>query len=341
MRDTVTDLPKPIRYLCPRCRTTFPTAAPCIKDGIEVLPDRTGEVLAHRYRFRRPLGRGAMGVIWEAEQLTLHRKVAVKLMRANDEEAETRFRRGAIVMAKMSHPNIVALHDYGETMGPEGFEHFLVMDRLEGAPLARFFTRGFTPEQARSACLQTLAALEHVHRKGYIHRDVKPANLFVTAVDDDPFVLKLLDFGIARLADSATTPEGVINIERERAMRVTQPLRILGTPEYMAPEQVLGQALDLRVDLYAVGIMLFHLMTGRLPFRGVDRHELYAAHLRDPMPALAETLVPREDHGTTYDRDALAPWQHFLQRALAKNPLERFPSALEMRRALAALPALT
>lgn len=273
-----------------------------------------------------------MGVVWEAEQLTLMRKVAVKLIGDHDEEATRRFRRGAVVMAKMAHPNIVAVHDFGEHDGPAGRELFLVMERLSGLPLNRFMGSDPLPyHQAISATLQTLRALEHVHRRGYIHRDVKPANLFATVVDDDPFVVKLIDFGIARLADGALTPERIIAAERERSMRVTQPLRILGTPEYMAPEQILGHALDLRVDLYATGVMFFLLLIGRLPFNG-DRHTLYQAHLRDPVPAIGQWL-----DGSDRSRET---WQRFFDRALAKSPDERFESADQMSAALLDLPTI-
>ncbi len=271
-----------------------------------------------------------MGVIWEAEQVQLQRRVAVKLLRAGDEEHTRRFRRGAIVAAKMAHPNIVPVHDYGEVDGPEGPELYLVMERLSGVPLNRFMVTDTLPfEQSVSATSQTLLALEHVHRRGYIHRDVKPANLFVTAIDEDSFCLKLLDFGIARMADAPNVAEHIIAAERERAMRVTQPLRILGTPEYMAPEQILGESLDLRVDLYSAAIMLFHMLFGRLPFNG-DRHELYQAHLREPVPALGQWLdCPDPD---------LEVWQRFFDKALAKRPEDRFLSATKMRAALRALP---
>ncbi len=298
-----------------------------------MLYDRSQQLLAGRYRFRRPIGRGAMGVIWEADQLALQRRVAVKLLPASDEENTRRFRRGAFVAAKMSHPNIVEVYDFGELEGPEGPEIFLVMERLSGVPLNRFTVTETLPfDQAVSATAQTLLALEHVHRRGFIHRDVKPANLFVTAVDEDTFCLKLLDFGIARMADASNIAEHIIAAERERAMRVTQPLRILGTPEYMAPEQILGDTLDLRVDLYSAAIMLFHLLFGRLPFNG-DRHELYQAHLRDPVPALGQWL-------DCNDRQ-LEAWQRFFDRALAKGAEDRFESATKMRAALLGLPEVT
>jgi len=326
------DLSHAQSFLCPRCRASLTTSGPCPNDGAEVLRDRTDQVLAQRYRFRRPIGRGGMGVIWEAEQITLLRRVAVKLLPNCDEETSKRFRRGAVVMSKMTHPNIVDVHDFGEFDGPDGPELFLVMERLSGVALNRFTLSEALPlAQAVSATSQALLALEHVHRRGYIHRDVKPSNLFVTAVDDDPFVVKLLDFGIARLADAQLSLDRAVAAERERSMRVTQPLRILGTPEYMAPEQILGQPLDLRVDLYAVGVMLFHLLIGRLPYHG-DRHELYRAHLREEVPALGQWVS-----GTDAAIDA---WQDFFLRALAKHPDGRYDSALAMRKALLGLPPI-
>ncbi len=320
-------------FLCPRCRASQPTSGPCANDGAQVLRNRTDLVLAQRYRFRRPIGRGAMGVVWEAEQLTLARRVAVKLLPHLDEETTSRFRRGAVVMAKMSHPNIVAVYDFGDSDGPDGREQYLVMERLSGVGLNRFMLAESLPfGQAVSAVAQALLALDHVHRRGFIHRDVKPANLFVTAVDDDPFIVKLLDFGIARIADGPLSPERIVADERERAMRVTQPMRILGTPEYMAPEQILGLPLDLRVDLYAVGAVFFHLVIGRLPYHG-ERYELYQAHLREQVPAIGQWLS-----GPTSAIDA---WQDFFCKSLAKSPEHRFDSALSMRAALLSLPTVT
>ena len=325
--------PSPSTFLCPRCRASYADPTPCVHDGSPTLRDRSGQLIAGRYRFRRPLGRGGMGVIWEAEQVPLLRRVAVKLMPMRDEETVRRFRRGAVVMAKMAHPNIVDVHDLGEFEGPDGPELYLVMERLHGATLKTMTANDpLRIDQAMSAASQTLVALEHVHRRGYIHRDVKPANLFVTAVDDDPFVVKLLDFGIARLADNVGAADDVVAAERERAMRVTQPLRILGTPEYMAPEQILGAPLDPRVDLYAVGVMFFHLLIGRLPFHG-DKHQLYHSHLREEAPSIGQWL-----QGS--DRE-LDQWRDFFTRALAKSPDGRHASAMEMREALLALPRVS
>jgi len=330
MQDLPTGAP---RFLCPRCRAHLPTSGPCPNDGAQVLHDRTDQLLMQRYRFRRPIGRGGMGVIWEAEQLSLLRRVAVKLLPNRDEETSKRFRRGAVVMAKMAHPNIVAVHDHGDSEGPDGPELFLVMERLSGVALNRFTLSEALPfELAVSAASQALLALEHVHRRGYIHRDVKPSNLFVTAVDDDPFVVKLLDFGIARIADAELSPDKVVAGERERSMRVTQPLRILGTPEYMAPEQILGQPLDPRVDLYAVGVMFFHLLFGRLPYHG-DRHELYQAHLRERVPAIGQWISGPEA--------AIDVWQDFFSKVLAKSTEQRHETALAMRTALLQLPPVT
>lgn len=320
------------RYLCPRCRATYLSDDPCPQDGNVVIQDRTDQVLGRRYRLRKPIGIGGMGVVWEGEQLTLNRKVAVKIVPDRDDEGTKRFRRGAIVMAKMSHPNIVAMHDLGEHEGINGAELYLVMERLSGSPLDRHMVDGvLSLEQALSATMQTLRALEHVHRRGYIHRDVKPANLFATRVDDDPFVIKLIDFGIARSSDRVITPDRIISSERERVTRVTQPMRILGTPEYMAPEQILGHALDQRVDIYGAGVMLFRLIFGRLPYRG-NRRAIYEAHLRDALPGIKGWLDG--------SKEAIEAWQTFFGCALAKHVSQRFESASAMLEAVAKLPSV-
>ncbi|MCC6622587.1 MAG: serine/threonine protein kinase [Deltaproteobacteria bacterium] len=272
---------------------------------------------------------------WEAEQEPIGRRVAIKLCPVGsdlDAEDVARFRRGALAMARMTHPHIVTVHDFGEWQGPEGPELFLVMERIEGVPLTRFLARGaLPPARAQLAASQVLRALGHVHGHGYVHRDVKPANLAAMPIDDDPFVVKLLDFGIARPIDATLKPEVVVASERRRGSRVTQPLRILGTPDYMAPEQILDLALDARTDLYAAAIVLWQLVAGRPTYIHDDRRELYAAHLRAPVPRFASVLPP----GTLSD---CAPWQEFFERALAKSAGKRFESAAEMRQALLALP---
>ena len=336
MRDIFSEIPGQ-RFLCPRCHQIQPRGGQCADDGTEVIHDRTGQLLVDRYQFRRPLGRGAMGLVWEAEQLGLNRKVAIKLTPFSEEEANYRFTRGASIMAAMNHPHIATVHDFGDAPGPVALELFIVMERLEGAPLGRFLARGpLAPPRVVSALSQTLMALDHAHRRGYVHRDIKPANLFVTALEDDPFFIKLLDFGIARQIDRLPDPlEDAFDLpvigNSKRHLRVTQPMRILGTPEYMAPEQILGQPIDHKVDLYAVGIMAFSLLVGRLPLTGPHRHATYAAHLRTPPPRLTELV----------DVPGAAEWDAWLQVALAKDPAARFASAAVMRHALLALPSLS
>lgn len=297
--------------------------------------DRTGTLVAGKYRLRRAIGRGGTGLIWEAEQEPTGRKVAVKLcVVAQQEDAESvaRFRRGAHALARMAHPNIVVMHDYGEVEGIEGLELYLVMERIEGVSLARFLQKGpLPPARAQSAVLQTLAALAQVHARGYVHRDVKPPNLIVTSVDEDAWVVKLLDFGIARPVDALLDKATIVAAERNPGSRVTQPLRILGTPEYMAPEQILDLALDPRTDVYAAGVVLWQLLVGKVPFGHTDRRQTYAAHLRDPLPQL-EAVLP---HRSLPD---LPAWQAFFERSLAKTSKKRFADANEMRAALRRLP---
>lgn len=339
VRDIFFELPGQ-RFMCPRCQRVQAGGGQCPEDGGELIHDRTGQTLVDRYLYRRPLGRGAMGLVWEAEQLGLHRKVAIKLTPFLDEEANYRFTRGASIMSVMSHPHIATVHDFGDAPGPAGLELFAVMERLEGAPLSRFIAKGpLAPKKVVSALSQALMALDHVHRRGYVHRDIKPANLFVTALEDDPFFIKLLDFGIARQIDRVpdkvaesdeSSPAAPVTSNVKRHLRVTQPMRILGTPEYMAPEQILGQPIDHRVDLYAVGVMAFSLLTGKLPLTGPHRHATYAAHLRSPPPRLAELVSGAE--GAVLDL-----WDGWIHTALAKEPSARFPTASAMRQALLSL----
>ena len=331
VRDTNPENERPALFVCLRCHALYPAPGACPNDGAPLVLDRTDQVLAGRYRLKQPINLGGSGVLWEADQLALGRQVAVRIVPSHDAGASERVRRGAAVMARMAHPNIVTLHDFGEHDGRFGPELFLVTEHLTGVPLRRYTTRDRLPiEHVVSATVQTLRALEHVHRRGFIHRDIKPANLFVCTVDDEGCKVKLLDFGIARGTDAPGDDAEPGAEEARGKRRLTRQLQILGTPEYMAPEQILGQPLDARVDVYAVGVLLFSLLSGRLPFTGDDRMALYQAHLRAEIPDVSGLLMANPQ--------GVAEWQGFFSRALAKSPDDRFASARAMRDALVRLP---
>ena len=275
-----------------------------------------------RYQIVRVLARGAMGVVYEARDVRLGRTVAIKtVLRAHlDDEATAkeyaaRFEREAKAAARMAHPNIVTVYDFGDH---EGELSYIVMEFVRGRELASFFKGGeiFTPAESVRIVGQLLDALHYAHERDVVHRDVKPANVLI----DERGQVKLTDFGVARLAGGT----------QERTM----PGTLVGTPNYMSPEQILGQSVGSRTDLFAAGVLLYQCLTGVQPFGGggmfeVQRRILHEepappSSLRSELPAAVDAVVAR---------------------ALAKDPEQRYESAAafaaELRRvAAAALPAV-
>lgn len=312
--DDAMDLTSAAGRLCPRCGDVRPqSAAICPADGASLVDDRRGLVVADRYQVGSLIGIGGMGgTVWAAEERPFGRPVAVKIVPATHFDAARRFERGARLMGSMCHPNITTVHAWGAL--PDACP-YLVMERLHGMPLDRLLERGpLDLRRALHITVQLLAALEHVHAHGVIHRDVKPANVFLVTAAGSALV-KLVDFGIARR----------IEVGVGRHAPVTRQDRICGTPEYMAPEQVLAARSDGRVDLYAVGVTLFRMVSGRLPFNGPARRMLYAAKTRAVAPRLADVMPA----------DVIIPEsvEDLVARALARDPDERFASAQAMRRA--------
>lgn len=263
-------------------------------------------VLAGRYRLERPLGAGGMAVTYLARDLRLDRLVAVKLQRLELPEVadQARFEREARAAAAVSHPNVVQVYDAGQ----EGPLRYLVMEWVDGVDLARVIReRAPLPlDEAVPLMLDVLRGLAAIHRVGIVHRDVKPANILL---DRDGHA-KLTDFGIARRADDPT---------------LTAPVELLGTAPYVAPERVRGQPATPESDLYAAGVVLYELVTGRLPFPGQTPEELLAQHLH------AEPQPPRH-----WRPDLPPALEQVILRALAKDPAARFRSAEAMAAALEA-----
>ena len=253
-----------------------------------------------RYRIMRKLGSGGMADVYLAEDEELGRRVAIKILNdrhANDEQFVERFRREAKNAAGLSHPNIVSIYDRGEAEGT----YYMAMEYLDGRSLKELVVaRGPLPIQdAIAATRQVLGALRFAHRKGVVHRDIKPHNVMADADGR----LKVTDFGIARTGVSQMTEAG----------------SIIGTAQYLSPEQARGAAVDQRSDLYSVGIVLYEMLTGQVPFTGESPVEIAMKHLSDTPrpPSMLRPEIPP-------DLDMV------VLRALAKNPEDRFQTAEEM-----------
>src|SRR4029453_8219546 len=259
-----------------------------------------------RYLIERKIGEGGMGIVYAARDERLERTVALKTIRgASDEVARKRLWREARAAAGISHPNICQLYEVEET--DEGL--VLAMELLDGEALGARLARGpLSPADSSSITLQALDALEALHARGLIHRDLKPSNVFLT-----PRGVKLLDFGLVRPASGSF---GVVD-----ATMLTEAGVIVGTPNYMAPEQVRGEALDARADLFSVAAMLFEMLSGRLAFTGATMIDGLHAVLREQPPALSG--------GAT-----VAGLDRVVHKALQKQPADRYESAATMMAAI-------
>ncbi|MEU0332400.1 protein kinase [Streptomyces sp. NPDC006193] len=279
-----------------------------------------GQALAQgRYQLRGLLGEGGMASVHLAYDTVLDRQVAIKTLHTElgrEPAFRERFRREAQAVAKLTHTNIVSVFDTGEdTLSGDGSTGtgpptpYIVMEYVEGRPLGSVLEEdirqhGAMPaDEALRITADVLAALEISHEMGLVHRDIKPGNVMVTKRG----VIKVMDFGIARAMQSGVTS-------------MTQTGMVVGTPQYLSPEQALGRAVDARSDLYSVGIMLFQLVTGRLPFDADSPLAIAYAHVQE------EPVAP-----SSVNRALPPAVDALVARALRKNPNERFPTAEAMR----------
>ncbi|MFB6642828.1 protein kinase domain-containing protein [Streptomyces chartreusis] len=265
-----------------------------------------------RYQLRDLLGQGGMAAVHLAYDSVLDRQVAVKTLHTElgrEQAFRERFRREAQAVAKLTHTNIVSVFDTGEDTVDGMTTPYIVMEYIEGRPLSSVFDEdvrqlGAVPaDKALKITADVLAALEISHEMGLVHRDIKPGNVMLNKRG----VVKVMDFGIARAMQSGVTS-------------MTQTGMVVGTPQYLSPEQALGRAVDARSDLYSVGIMLFQLVTGRLPFDADSPLAIAYAHVQE------EPVAP-----SSINRALPPAVDALVARALKKNPNERFPSAEAMR----------
>ena len=265
-----------------------------------------------RYQLERVLGKGAMGIVYEALDPKLHRKVAIKTILISQLDEETakdfsmRFVREAHAVARLNHPNIVQVYDFGE----EGDMAYLVMEFIRGDELKSTLSTGrqFDRKECVRIMCELLDALEFAHEAGVVHRDIKPANVML----DSQGRAKLTDFGVARVTDS----------DRTHAER-TQAGTVVGTPAYMSPEQIQGQRIDRRTDIFSAGVILYQFLTGQKPFTGEGAWTVAKKIIQEdpPMPSSINMALSPE-----FDR--------VVAKALAKNPDQRFATAREFSQAL-------
>ena len=286
-------------------------------EATAVSDPRIGTVLQERYRILQRLAAGGMGVVYRGERLELGRAVAIKFLHpwmAADPSFQRRFQIEAQAMSRLSHPCCVSVIDFGV----EGDAPFMVMDFVTGRPLRSLVHEGgpLPVKRALSLVRQVLAGLAHAHAQGIVHRDIKPDNILLTEAVGLGEQVRILDFGLAKLRDTVTG--------------LTMGLAV-GTPSYMAPEQIRGGEIDARTDLYSVGVLLFELLTGTKPFHGDKAAEVMRKHQEATPPTLGHA-VP----GGSFSQ-AL---EDVVRKALAKQPRDRFQSAADFAAALDVLPEL-
>lgn len=310
---------------CPACGACFDMSATvCAMDGTELtlsLPvERTIET---RYRLERLVGKGGMGAVYEATDLRLHRKVAVKILTGSmfgNSEALRRFEREAQASARLHHPNIITVHDYG-LLSTEGA--YLVMELVAGETLGATLRRERQLAPARAADLfeQILDGVKAAHAAGVVHRDLKPENVLLSTYENGRARVHLLDFGLAKLTQALPAD----SLSPTAAAPVTTPGAIMGTFGYMSPEQLTGGAVDERSDLFSIGVMVVEAITGRRPFTGTTYHELLNNILNASYHLEADAPAARE-------LDAV------LQKSLAKDRAARYATVAAMQQEL--IPAL-
>ncbi len=318
--------------VCPLCNAHYEAGTRrCPSDGRRPLEASVieaaqgdpllGTTVAERYVIVGRVGSGGMGTVYRAEQQGMGREVALKVLRKDlgrDPDTAARFHREARTLSQLKHPNTVTVFDFGQTTDRL---LFLAMELLEGEMLSTRVKREGPLDVlfAIRAATGVLRSLDEAHARGIIHRDLKPDNIFLAKVHgveaQDSEVVKVVDFGIAKIRDG----------ERGIDALQTQEGTVFGTPRYMSPEQAQGKPIDGRSDLYAVGVLLFHMLTGRPPFTDDDAVIVMAHHIKTVPPPVRE-VAPNRQIPESLERA--------VQRALAKDPAKRPQSAAEFLRML-------
>ncbi|HRE92345.1 MAG TPA: serine/threonine-protein kinase, partial [Myxococcota bacterium] len=273
-----------------------------------------GQVLASQFRILKKLGQGGMGAVFLAEQLEMERKVVVKVLHeevsAQNPIIIERFKREAKAVAQLNHPNIVQVFVFGHA---DNGQLYLAMEYIEGRDLGSELGHGVLAQPRALKILdQVCAALIEAHGAGIVHRDLKPENIMLAQRHGNPDYVKVLDFGIAKLHDSGDSKPAL-----------TQQGTVFGTPRYMSPEQVRGQPVDARSDLYALGLILYEMVCGRHPFEAVTTIDYLMKHVNEPVP------VP----SVVFSELEISPRiEALVLKCLEKDPALRYQSAAELQR---------
>ncbi len=314
-----------LTLLCPSCGGDLGRAAsycPHCGAPFSVPPDtdeHIGQMVANKFRIEKLIGEGGMGKVYRARIVALEKPVVLKVLRRallSDGRTVARFRREAQAASRLSHPNSINVLDFGET---DSGEHYIAMELVDGKDLHQILSTEWPLPEARVIRIvsQVLSALSEAHSAGIIHRDLKPENIMVEQLRDEPDFVKVLDFGIAKIVD-ASPEDGPL----------TRAGFVCGTPEYMSPEQAGGGDLDARSDLYAVGVLLYQLSTGLLPFDAASGAAFAAKHLTEP-PIPPSRRRPGVQLSSALEKIVL--------KALSKNPADRPQTADAFKAELLAL----
>ena len=310
---------------CPVCSTEYADEVKfCPNDGQTLrsttpASDLVGQVVADRYHVVKKLGEGGMGQVYLAEHVKMGRRSAIKVMNpsmVHDPDAVARFNREASNASRITHPNVCAIYDFGET--PDGLI-YLAMEFIEGEPLTDLLEReGALPvPRATAIFLQTADALQAAHDLGIVHRDLKPDNIMLTNRKGGGETVKVVDFGIAKAVGGD-----------EAGQKVTKTGLVVGTPEFMSPEQLSGDTLDGRSDLYSLALVFYRMLIGKLPFEATSVQETMIKRLTDEPITLAAARP---------DLPFPAGLQPVLDTALARTPMDRYQSVAKFAADVAAL----
>ena len=299
--------------ICPTCGSEYPANERfCPRDGTALRSqgggtDLVGSIIAERYHVLKKLGEGGMGQVYLAEHVKMGRKSAVKVMNpgmVNDADAISRFNREAANASRINHPNVAGIYDFGETS--EGLI-YLAMEFIEGESLTSLVEKSgaLAPARAAEITRQAAEGLQVAHDMGIVHRDLKPDNIMIAKNRDGSDCVKVVDFGIAKAAGAEN-------------QKVTKTGLVVGTPEYMSPEQLAGDKLDGRSDVYSLALVAFNMFTGKLPFVGESAQESMIMRLTDDPKSLAD-MKP--------DTSWPAEVQEVMAKALKRKAGERYQNA--------------